>query len=97
MRSSDPWNPYETGNPLRFVPCLQKIFDNDNSKVEVDFSLEENLDLEEAEVYAHSIIKNLNNSEKLARKYRKFEAVYRKTKDSRDVKHLLSRFLYSNI
>lgn len=81
------------GKTVKVSTLYPKIFGNVKSKSEIDLSLDENLDLEEIEQSEVSENEKLSNSEKWARKLRKFESVYRKAKENYDEKNIETCFL----
>ncbi len=78
------------GKSVRVSTLYPKLFGNVKSKVGVDLSLDENLDLSEDESENEEA---LSNSEKWAKKLRKFESVYRKAKENYDEKNIETCFL----
>lgn len=81
------------GKTVKVSTLYPKIFGNVKSKSDIDLSLDENLDLEEIEQSEVSENEKLSNSEKWARKLRKFESVYRKAKENYDEKNIETCFL----
>lgn len=81
------------GKTVKVSTLYPKIFGNVKSKSDIDLSLDENLDLEELEQGEVSENEKLSNSEKWARKLRKFESVYRKAKENYDEKNIETCFL----
>lgn len=81
------------GKTVKVSTLYPKVFGSVKSKSEIDLSLDENLDLEEIEQSDVSENEKLSNSEKWARKLRKFESVYRKAKENYDEKNIETCFL----
>jgi very-short-patch-repair endonuclease len=81
------------GKTVKVSTLYPKIFGNIKSKADVDLSLDENLDLEESTEEDRQDEERLSNSEKWAKKLRKFEAVYRKAKENYDEKNIETCFL----